>query len=173
MDLMDETRFALSWPLSATLPTSVSVAENDRFRLERRSNAGDDDDCLSIMVAVIEVIGGSRFSSLGGLCRFGAAPLDRLAARSDADGNEGLGPPEPMPARGSMAKGWSGRRRSPRLMDPSSFSVPLSGVLPRLRTSADSADSSCSSSCEAGMTRLRLLMVAFFIVTGLCTPWSL
>lgn len=63
MDLMEEIRFALSTPLSVALPASVSVAEKDRFRLEEGNDAGDKDDCLSLAIAAIEFIGGSRLSS--------------------------------------------------------------------------------------------------------------
>lgn len=175
---MDERRFAPSWPPSVTVPASVSVAEKDRFRLGERKDAGDNEDCLSDIAAAIDVIGGNRLSSFSefGICR--GKPLGWwYAARSDADavadGNGESCPLGRITGKGSMVRGWSGRRRIPRLIDPSSFSVPLSGVLSWLRVSIDSADSSCSSSCDAGITRLRLLIVAFFIVTGLCTPWSL
>jgi len=76
MDLMDDSLFAPSCPPSVTLPASVSVAEKERFRLGDKNEAGDIDDCLSDMAAVIEDIGGRRLSSLRGLVTFREKPRD-------------------------------------------------------------------------------------------------
>lgn len=65
IDLIDEIRLALSWPLSVPFTESASVVEKDRFRAEEINEAGDRDDCLSsAIVEFIEASGASLFSSL-------------------------------------------------------------------------------------------------------------
>jgi hypothetical protein len=69
----------------------------------------------------------------------------------------------------------SGRGRKPRLMDPSSLRVPRSVMVSgaSLCVSEPSYSSAHSPPLALGTTRLRLLMIDFFMLTGLWTPCSL
>lgn len=61
IDLMDDSRFELSGPLSFGVPNSASVAEMDRFLDGERNEAGDNEDWRSAGMAM-DVSGASRLA---------------------------------------------------------------------------------------------------------------
>lgn len=163
MDFMDDRRFDDS--CSAFCGISMSVEENDRLRDGERNEAGDSDDCLSL-VAAIDVNGASRFS-------FVNEDATWYCVKSDP-GRSG----EACRVRCNTSSGTrlidcSGFGLAPRLTDPSGFIEPFSRGVSGPGDGDTDASLASSGLWPAGKTRFRRLIIAFFIVTGLWTLWSL
>lgn len=143
----------------------MSVEENDRLRDGERKEAGDSDDCLSLLAA-IDVSGASRFS-------FVNEDATWYCVKS-APGRSG----EACRVRCSTSSGTrfidcSGFGLEPRLTEPSGLIDPLSTGVSGPGDGETEISLASSGLWPAGRTRLRRLIIAFFIVTGLWTLCSL
>jgi hypothetical protein len=139
----------------------MSAAENDRFRDGERKEAGDSDDCLSL-VAAIDVNGASLFSFVNEdatwYCVKSALGRSGDACRVRCNTSSG-----------TRLIDCSGFGLDPRLTEPSGLNDPFSRGVSGAGDGETDTSLASSEFWPAGKTRFRRLIIAFFIVTGLWT----